>query len=110
MYHRGENLPFLVIAIALAAYAVLAAFLINDRPGRPVPDTPLLTRLTQAARLRVTWELSALDAIGFGGSTATICLLLLLTAGLGTASGSVFAQAAHHADDAGEAVRPGAVG
>ncbi len=59
----------------------------------------------------MTWELSALYAIGFGGSTATICLLLLLTAaGLGTASGSVFAQAAHHADDAGDAVRPGAVG
>ncbi|MFI0190799.1 MFS transporter [Streptomyces sp. NPDC017082] len=70
LYHRGGNLPFLVIAIALAAYAVLAAFLINDRPGRPVPTTRLATRLTQAARLRVTWELSALYAIGFGGIVA----------------------------------------
>ncbi|GAA2736044.1 MFS transporter [Streptomyces nogalater] len=70
MYHRGENLPFLVMAVALAVYAVLAAFLINDRPGRPVPATPLATRLTGAARLRVTWELSALYAIGFGGIVA----------------------------------------
>ncbi|GGS00173.1 MULTISPECIES: MFS transporter [Streptomyces] len=70
MYHRGENLPFLVMAVALAVYAVLAAFLINDRPGRRIPSTPLTTRLTQAARLRVTWELSALYAIGFGGIVA----------------------------------------
>lgn len=40
LYHRGETLPFLVMAIALAVYAALAAFLINDRPGRTVPGTP----------------------------------------------------------------------
>ncbi|MFH9401886.1 nitrate/nitrite transporter [Streptomyces sp. NPDC017638] len=70
MYHRGENLPFLVMAIALAVYAVLAAFLINDRPDREIPSTPLTARLGRAARLRVTWELSALYAIGFGGIVA----------------------------------------
>lgn len=70
MYHHGESLPFVVMAIALAVYAVLAYFLINDRPDRPVPSTPLTTRLGQAGRLRVTWELSALYAIGFGGIVA----------------------------------------
>ncbi|MFI9827375.1 nitrate/nitrite transporter [Streptomyces sp. NPDC051913] len=70
MYKHSENLPFLVLAIALAAYAVLAYLFINDRPGRPVPSTPLTTRLREAGRLRVTWELSALYAIGFGGIVA----------------------------------------
>ncbi|MBE8473421.1 nitrate/nitrite transporter [Streptomyces justiciae] len=70
MYKHSENLPFLVLAIALAVYAVLAYLFINDRPGRPVPSTPLTTRLGQAGRLRVTWELSALYAIGFGGIVA----------------------------------------
>lgn len=67
---HGENLPFLVVAIALAAFAVLAALLITDRPDRPVPTSPLATRLGEAGRLRVTWELSALYAIGFGGIVA----------------------------------------
>ncbi|MEU7580573.1 MFS transporter [Streptomyces sp. NPDC041068] len=67
---HGENLPFLVVAIALAAFAVLGALLITDRPDRPVPTSSLGTRLGQAGRLRVTWELSALYAIGFGGIVA----------------------------------------
>lgn len=67
---HGENLPFLVVAVALAAYAVLAVFLITDRPDRPVPTASLGSRLARAGRLRVTWELSALYAIGFGGIVA----------------------------------------
>ncbi|WP_069887133.1 MFS transporter [Streptomyces luteocolor] len=67
---HGENLPFLVVAVALAVFALLAAVLITDRPDRPVPTGPLATRLGQAGRLRVTWELSALYAIGFGGIVA----------------------------------------
>ncbi|WP_309052377.1 MFS transporter [Streptomyces sp.] len=67
---HGENLPFLVVAVALAVYAVLAAFLLTDRPDRPVPSASLATRLGTAGRLRVTWELSALYAVGFGGIVA----------------------------------------
>lgn len=37
---HGDNLPFLVVAIALAAFAVVAALLITDRPDRPVPTSP----------------------------------------------------------------------
>ncbi|MEV7415928.1 MFS transporter [Streptomyces sp. NPDC089919] len=70
LYHRSENLPFLALAAALAVYAVVAAVLLTDRPGRPVPSTPLTARLAAAGRLRVTWELSALYAIGFGGIVA----------------------------------------
>lgn len=65
-----EDLPFIVVAIALAVFAALAAVTITDRPDRPVPTAPLTTRLSRAGRLRVTWELSALYAIGFGGIVA----------------------------------------
>lgn len=64
------NLPFFVVAIALAVFAVLAVFLISDRPDRTIPSASLGSRLRQAGRLRVTWELSALYAIGFGGVVA----------------------------------------
>ncbi|WP_433544120.1 MFS transporter (plasmid) [Streptomyces sp. CA-294286] len=67
---HGENLPFVVVAVALALYAALAAVLITDAPGRTVPTASLGSRLGQAGRLRVTWELSALYAIGFGGVVA----------------------------------------
>ncbi|MEU8484827.1 MFS transporter [Streptomyces sp. NPDC048641] len=70
MAKHGENLPFIVVAIALAAYALLALLLITDRPDRPIPTSPLATRLGEAGRLRVTWELSGLYAIGFGGIVA----------------------------------------
>ncbi|MDQ0796553.1 NNP family nitrate/nitrite transporter-like MFS transporter [Streptomyces sp. B1I3] len=67
---HGDNLPFLIVAGALVVYALLAAALISDRPGRQVPTDSLGHRLGQAGRLRVTWELSALYAIGFGGIVA----------------------------------------
>ncbi|MFJ8038930.1 MFS transporter [Kitasatospora sp. NPDC096147] len=70
LWKHGENLPFTVLAVALAVYVVLALLLVRDRPGRAVPTAPLTARLAAAGRLRVTWELSALYAIGFGGIVA----------------------------------------
>ncbi|WP_328891393.1 MFS transporter [Streptomyces sp. NBC_00316] len=67
---HGDNLPFLVVAAALVVYAALAAALISDHPDRKVPTASLARRLGEAGRLRVTWELSALYAIGFGGIVA----------------------------------------
>lgn len=64
------NLPFWIVAGALAVYSLLAAVLITDHPDRKVPTDTLGHRLGQAGRLRVTWELSALYAIGFGGIVA----------------------------------------
>lgn len=69
--HRyDENLPYLVVAVALALFAFAGALLISDHPDRPVPQTSLATRLGRAGRLRVTWELAGLYAIGFGGIVA----------------------------------------
>ncbi|MFI5980691.1 nitrate/nitrite transporter [Streptomyces sp. NPDC051555] len=70
MAAHGENLPFYVVAAALAGYAVLAAALITDRPDRVASTVSLATRLRRAGGLRITWELSALYAIGFGGVVA----------------------------------------
>ncbi|MGW6705903.1 MFS transporter [Streptomyces sp. NPDC054956] len=67
---HDPDLPFLVVALALAGYAALAALLLRDRPDRPVPTASLASRLRGAGRLRVTWELAALYAIGFGGIVA----------------------------------------
>ncbi|MGW1404938.1 nitrate/nitrite transporter [Streptomyces sp. NPDC002403] len=67
---HGDDLPYLVVAAALVVYAALAAVLITDRPDRTVPTDSLAHRLADAGRLRVTWELSALYAIGFGGIVA----------------------------------------
>ncbi|MFB8209559.1 MULTISPECIES: NarK/NasA family nitrate transporter [unclassified Streptomyces] len=67
---HGDNLPFYVVAGALVVFAALSTVLINDHPGRKVPTDSLAHRLGSAGRLRVTWELSALYAIGFGGIVA----------------------------------------
>ena len=67
---HGLAAPFLVTAAVLAVYAVLAALLLRDAPGRVVPTEPLARRLAATARLRVTWQAAALYAIAFGGYVA----------------------------------------
>ncbi len=65
-----DNLPNFVVAGALVVFALLAAVMLKDRPDRAVPQDSLGHRLGEAGKLRVTWELSALYAIGFGGIVA----------------------------------------
>lgn len=67
---HGTATPFVVTAIVLAAYALLAAAVLRDAPGRTVPTEPLARRLAATARLRVTWQAAALYAIAFGGYVA----------------------------------------
>ncbi|WP_435851301.1 MFS transporter [Streptomyces thermolilacinus] len=62
--------PFLVTAGMLAVYAVTAALLLRDAPGRTVPTEPLTRRLAATARLGITWQASALYAVTFGGYVA----------------------------------------
>jgi NNP family nitrate/nitrite transporter-like MFS transporter len=62
--------PFLITAGVLAAYAVLAAILLRDPPGRVLPTEPALRRLATAARLPITWQASGIYALAFGGYVA----------------------------------------
>ncbi|MFC5241840.1 MFS transporter [Streptomyces atrovirens] len=67
---NGMAAPFLITAGCLAAYAVAAALLLRDAPGRTVPTEPLARRLAATARLPITWQASALYAVAFGGYVA----------------------------------------
>ncbi|MEV0403098.1 MFS transporter [Actinoallomurus sp. NPDC050550] len=66
----GTATPFAVSAILLAVYAVAAALVLREAPGRTAPTEPLVQRLVGTARLRVTWQASALYAVVFGGYVA----------------------------------------
>jgi len=67
---HGVAAPFLVTAIALGIYGVIAALVLRDAPGRVAPTTSVLDRLGSALRLRLTVEASALYAVVFGGYVA----------------------------------------
>ena len=62
--------PFVITAVVLTVYGVVAALVLRDAPGRVVPTEALVRRLGGAARLRITWQAAALYAIGFGGYVA----------------------------------------
>jgi MFS transporter, NNP family, nitrate/nitrite transporter len=66
----GIGAPFLIVVGALAVYGVVAAVLLRDAPDRPVPAQPAIARLASVLKLRITWQASALYAIGFGGFVA----------------------------------------
>ncbi|MGI5330562.1 MFS transporter [Actinomadura nitritigenes] len=66
----GEATPFAVTAAVLAVYAVVAAVVLREAPGRAVPREPLARRLAATARVGVTWQAAALYAVAFGGYVA----------------------------------------
>ncbi|WP_211592133.1 MFS transporter [Microbispora sp. H10836] len=88
----GTATPFAVTAAVLAAYAVVAALLLRDAPGRTVPAESLAHRLAATLRLRMTWQASALYAVAFGGYVA---FSVYLPAYLKTAYGLAQADAAN---------------
>lgn len=66
----GSRTPFLVTAIALAAYAVVAWLVLRDAPGRTAPVGSLTSRLSANLRLPITWQACTLYAVAFGGYVA----------------------------------------
>ncbi len=66
----GEKSPFLLTAAALAVYAVASWLVLRDAPGRTVPTTSLMQRLSANARLPITWQACILYAVAFGGYVA----------------------------------------
>jgi NNP family nitrate/nitrite transporter-like MFS transporter len=89
---RGASSPFLITAVVLTAYAVLASLLMRDAPGRTVPTEPLGARLVATARLSITWQACILYAVAFGGYVA---FSVYLPAYLRTAYGLEQADAAN---------------
>lgn len=65
----GADTPFLLVATALTAYAVLAWLLLRDGPHRHRGGSARRAS-RDALRLPITWQLSLLYAIGFGGFVA----------------------------------------
>ena len=89
---HGTAAPFVLTAAVLAGYAVLAAVVLRDAPGRAVPAGSLASRLAATVRLRVTWQAAALYAVVFGGYVA---FSVYLPAYLKTAYGLTQADAAN---------------
>ncbi|MEU6524504.1 NarK/NasA family nitrate transporter [Streptomyces sp. NPDC046924] len=67
---NGMETPFLITAVVLAVYALVAALVLRDAPGRTVPSLPLGRRLAATMKLGITWQASALYAVAFGGYVA----------------------------------------
>jgi NNP family nitrate/nitrite transporter-like MFS transporter len=67
----GDRSPFFLVAAVLVGYAAVAFLLIRDAPGAVsgAGGSPLRGILA-ASRLRVTWQLCFLYAVGFGGFVA----------------------------------------
>ena len=89
---NGTATPFVVTAVVLLGYAVVAVLLLRDAPDRPVPAEPLSRRLGATLRLRVTWLAAILYAVAFGGYVA---FSVYLPAYLKTAYGLTQADAAN---------------
>ena len=88
----GRSTPFLITATLLAVYAVVAWLVMRDAPGRTVPTTSLVSRLSANARLSITWQGCVLYAVAFGGYVA---FSVYLPAYLKTAYGLTPADAAN---------------
>lgn len=67
----GRQFPFVLVAVVLAVYGVVAAIWVRDAPrSGPAPSGSLVGNAVSVLRIRVTWELSFLYAVGFGGFVA----------------------------------------
>jgi len=84
----GRAAPFVLVAVVLAAYAVLARRLLHDVPGRVPAAGSFMARAWTTFRLPVTLKLSLLYAIGFGGFVAfSVYLPTYLTTAYGLGRG-----------------------
>jgi NNP family nitrate/nitrite transporter-like MFS transporter len=59
-----------IVAVALAVTAVLCIVVMRNAPGFTANTDPVLPKLKAAAKLPVTWEMSFLYAVVFGGFVA----------------------------------------
>ena len=60
----GIHAPFVIIAVVLAAYGILAALVLREAPQRTIPAGSTTGRLAATLRLPVTWQAAACYAVG----------------------------------------------
>jgi NNP family nitrate/nitrite transporter-like MFS transporter len=89
---NGAKAPFVITAVALAVYTVVAWFVLRPVPGRVLPSGSLVSRLAATSRLSITWQACILYAVAFGGYVA---FSVYLPAYLKTAYGLEQADAAN---------------
>ncbi len=66
----GLMTTHVIVAVALAATAAVAFLVLRDSPVFHANTDPVVPKLLAAAKLRVTWEMSFLYAVVFGGFVA----------------------------------------
>jgi NNP family nitrate/nitrite transporter-like MFS transporter len=66
----SRSTPFVIVAVVLAVYGLVALLLLRDAPDRPAAVGGFWVRLRDTLRLGATWELALLYAVGFGGFVA----------------------------------------
>lgn len=66
----GYTQAHVIIAVALAATGVLLLAMMRNAPGWQPSNQPVMPKLKAAARLPVTWQMSFLYAVTFGGFVA----------------------------------------
>jgi len=66
----GTAVPFIVVALALGIYAIVAGIVLRDPPGRQPSGVPLGKQLAATSRLAITWQAAAVYALLFGGYVA----------------------------------------
>lgn len=66
----GTAVPFIVVALALGTYAIVAGIVLRDPPGRQPSGVPLGKQLAATSRLAITWQAAAVYALLFGGYVA----------------------------------------
>lgn len=66
----GESAPFIITAVVLAVYSVVAWLVMRDAPGRAMPQGSFSRRLIANAKLPISWQACVLYAVSFGGYVA----------------------------------------
>lgn len=68
--HSSIHTPFAIVAGVLVGYGLLAWLVLRDAPNRAAPAGSAWQRLRATVKLPITWQASALYAVGFGGYVA----------------------------------------
>ena len=70
LFEQGAVLPFIVTAIALLGYALLALVLMKNHPEWRPSEQKLINQMVGVLKLPFTWQACYLYALSFGGYVA----------------------------------------